>query len=529
MSNDSLFNVRVRRAILRGVDALATKVGGKLGPCGRDAAPLEGSEAAADAVAVSKDNPFENLGAQLVREVVATTALAVGDGTTTAAVLAQSIYCGGVDLLAAGRDPKLINRGVSRAVAHVVRQLEAMSIAGPDQQCIAHVAALAANADTAIAEVVTRALLLVGQGGAISVEEGALTPGESAETTLTLLSGMQLSCGYLSPYFVTDTAQMLVAYNDALVLVCQGTLSDLAELAPLLAEVASSGRALVVIAEDFGSDALGALVVNKLRGRLQVAALSSRALGAGTGLLEDIAIFTGCRPCGANAGVGLGALTLADLGSVQRISMGKSSSRLVGGAGSAPAMEARVGQLRSELAGAQPSERGVFEERLQKLTGGVAVIRVGAASERERKERKRRAESSISSTRAAIEEGTVQGGGVAYVRCIPALLALEVPAEEDVGVELLARALEAPLRCIADNGGFDPSKVLRTVSASENPEHGFNVATGVYEDLRLAGIIDATKVARLALRNAASIASLMLTTEAVIVRNDLRGGVRRRG
>jgi chaperonin GroEL len=521
MAKQILFDVRAREAILKGVNTLTDAVKVTLGPRGRNVvleqsfgAPLITKDGVTVAKAIVLYDRFENMGAQMVKEVASRTSEIAGDGTTTATVLAQAIFREGSKLIAAGNDPMAIKRGIDKAVAVVVEALKKLSKTTRGEMDIAQVGSISANGDKTIGNIIAEAMAKVGKEGVITVEEA-----KGLETTLEVVEGMQFDRGYLSPYFVTDPERMETVFEDAYVLIHEKKISGMQDLLPLLEQVAKAGKPLLIIAEELEGDALATLVVNKLRGALSACAV--RAPGFGDrrkAMLEDIATLTGGRMIAEDLGIKLENVQLADLGSAKRIVVDKDTTTLVDGGGGMAAIEARVKQLRAQLedvTAGSDYDREKLRERLAKLVGGVAIINVGAATETEMKEKKARVEDALHATRAAVEEGIVPGGGVAYLRCLPALDRLALEGEEKFGVDIVRRALEEPMRQIAQNGGWEGSIVVNKVHEGAGA-FGFNAATGQYEDLFEAGIIDPTKVARFALQNAASVASLMLSTEAMV-------------
>ena len=529
MAKELLFDTQGREAILRGINTLADAVKVTLGPKGRNVvleqsfgAPVITKDGVTVAKAIELQNRFENMGAQMVKEVASRTSDIAGDGTTTATVLAQAIYREGSKLVAAGNGPMEIKRGIDKAIAAVIVALKKLSTPTQGQKEIAQVGTISANGDSTIGNIIAEAMEKVGKDGVITVEEA-----KGLETTLEAVEGMQFDRGYLSPYFVTDPARMEVLLEDAYVLVHEKKISAMKDFLPLLELVAKSGKPLLVIAEELEGDALATLVVNRLRGTLKVCAV--RAPGFGDrrkSMLEDIAILTGAKMISEDLGVKLENVQLADLGRARRIVIDKDDTTLVDGGGAKPAIEARVKQLRAQLediTAGSDYDREKLQERLAKLVGGVAIISVGAATETEMKEKKARLEDALHATRAAVEEGVVPGGGVAYLRCLPALDDLVLEGGEKSGADIVRRALEEPLRQIAGNGGWEGSIVVNNVREGKGP-FGFNAATGQYEDLLAAGVIDPTKVSRHALQNAASVASLMLTTEAMIAERPSKKG-----
>ncbi len=529
MAKDILFDARGREAILRGVNTLADAVKVTLGPRGRNVvleqsfgSPLITKDGVTVAKAITLEDRFENMGAQMVKEVASRTSDIAGDGTTTATVLAQAIYREGSKLVAAGNNPMEIKRGIDKAVTAVVEALKKISKPTRGQKEIAQVGTISANGDATIGNIIAEAMEKVGKEGVITVEEA-----KGLETTLEVVEGMQFDRGYLSPYFVTDAARMEAVFEDAYVLVHEKKISGMKDLLPLLELVAKSGKPLLIIAEELEGDALATLVVNKLRGTLNTCAV--RAPGFGDrrkAMLEDIATLCGGKMIAEDLGNKLENVQLADLGRAKRIVVDKDNTTLIDGGGKKAAIEARVKQLRAQLediTAGSDYDREKLQERLAKLVGGVAIINVGAATETEMKEKKARVEDALHATRAAVEEGVVPGGGVAYLRCLPALDKLVVEGAEKFGVDIVRRALEEPIRQIAGNGGWEGSIVVNKAREGKGA-FGFNAASGKYQDLLEGGVIDPTKVSRHALQNAASVAALMLTTEAVIAeRPDKKG------
>ena len=521
MSKEILSDVRARDAILRGINVLADAVKVTLGPRGRNVvleqsfgAPTVTKDGVSVAKAIVLEDRFENMGAQMVKEVASRTSDIAGDGTTTATVLAQAIFREGAKLVAAGNDPMAIKRGIDKAVTAVIEALKKISRPTRGEMEIAQVGSISANGDKTIGSLIAEAMAKVGRDGVITVEEA-----KGLETTLDVVEGMQFDRGYLSPYFVTDPERMEAVFEDAYVLLHEKKISGMKDLLPLLELVAKAGKPLVIIADDLEGDALATLVVNKLRGTLIVCAV--RAPGFGDrrkAMLEDIATLTGGRLVSEELGIKLESVTLDQLGRARRIVIDKDTTTLIDGKGAKTAVEARVKQLRTQLediTAGSDYDREKLQERLAKLVGGVAIINVGAATETEMKEKKARVEDALHATRAAVEEGIVPGGGVAYLRCLPALDGLDLAGAEKFGADIVRRSLEEPLRQIAGNGGWEGSVVVNQVREGKGA-FGFNAATGKYEDLLEAGVIDPTKVSRHALQNAASVASLMLTTEAMI-------------
>ena len=513
------FQQRARDEILRGVRTLADAVAVTLGPKGRNVV-LEKSFGAPtvtkDGVSVAKeielDDRFANMGAQMVREVASRTSDKAGDGTTTATVLARAIYEEGVKLVVAGHDPMNLKRGIDAAVEAVVEELRRMAKKTSGRNEIAQVGTISANGDATIGNIIAEAMEKVGKEGVITVEEA-----KGLETTLDVVEGMEFDRGYISPYFVTDPARMEAVLDEPLILVTDRKISAMADIVPLLEQIVRLGRPLLIIADDLEGEALAALVVNKLRGTLNVAAVKAPGFGdRRKEMLRDIAILTGATVVSEEGGVKLDQITADDLGRAKRVTIDKDATTLIDGAGEAAAIEARVKQIRAQIDETTSDyDREKLQERLAKLVGGVAVIDVGAATETEMKEKKARVEDALNATRAAVEEGIVPGGGVSLVRCIPVLEKLSLPLEQQLGVDIVRRALEEPLRRIAANAGWEGAVVVEKVRAGQG-SFGFNAATETFEDLEQAGVIDPTKVERTALQNAASVASLLLTTEAMI-------------
>ena len=513
------YDMKAREAMLNGVKALADAVVVTLGPKGRNVVIDKswGSPAVTkDGVTVAKEieleDRFENMGAQMVKEVASKTSDTAGDGTTTATLLARAIYEQGQKLVAAGNDPMAIKRGIDAAVEVVVKELHKLSKPTQDQRDIAQVGTISANNDETIGNIIAEAMNKVGKEGVITVEEA-----KGMETTLEVVEGMQFDRGYLSPYFVTDPEKMVVSLEDPFILINEKKVSNMKDLLPILEQVAKMGKPLMIIAEDVDGEALATLVVNKLRGTLQVAAVKAPGFGdKRKAMLEDIAVLTGGQLVSEDLGTKLENLTVADLGKAKRINIDKDNTTIVDGAGSRSAIEGRVKQIRAQIEETTSDyDREKLQERLAKLIGGVAVINVGAATETEMKEKKARVEDALNATRAAVEEGIVPGGGVALVRCLAVLEKIKIKADQKLGVKVVMRAMEEPLRQIAKNAGAEGSVVIDKVKNGEGA-FGYNAQTDTYEDLMKAGIMDPTKVVRFALQNAASVASLMLTTQAMI-------------
>jgi chaperonin GroEL len=518
-AKEILFNSAARRQIANGLNTLANAVKVTLGPRGRNVVldrSWGGPTVTKDGVTVAKEieleNHFANLGAQMVKEVASQTSEVAGDGTTTATVLAQAIYAEGATVVTAGANPMDVKRGIDAAVAVVVAELKKQSTPTRGKDEIAQVGTISANGDQAIGRLIAEAMEKVGKEGVITIEEA-----KSMDTTLEVVEGMQFDRGYLSAYFITDADRMEVALVDAYILIHERRLSSMRDLLPLLEQVAKAGKPLLIVAEDVDGEALATLVVNKLRGTLHVCAVKAPGFGdRRKDVLQDLAVLTGGRAVTEDLGLKLENLTLADLGRAGTITVDKDHTTIIAGAGKKDEILARARQLRAQVADATADhDREKLEERLAKLVGGVAVIKVGAATETEMKEKKARVEDALHATRAAVEEGIVPGGGVALLRALPALERLERPGDQQYGVNIVRRALEAPLRQMAQNGGVEGAVVVAKVREGTGA-YGYNVATGVYEDLIEAGVIDPTKVVRAALQNAASVAALMLTTEALI-------------
>jgi chaperonin GroEL len=513
------YDMKARELMLNGVRTLADAVVVTLGPKGRNVvldkswgSPTVTKDGVTVAKEIELDDKFENMGAQMVKEVASKTSDMAGDGTTTATVLARSIYEEGQKLVAAGNNPMAIKRGVDAAVEVAVKELQKLSKTTKDQREIAQVGTISANNDETIGNIIAEAMNKVGKEGVITVEEA-----KSMETTLEVVEGMQFDRGYLSPYFVTDPEKMVASLEDPYILINEKKISSMKDLLPILEQVAKMGKPLMIIAEDVDGEALATLVVNKLRGTLHVAAVKAPGFGdRRKAMLEDIAILTGGQVVSEDLGIKLENLAVSDLGNAKRITIDKDNTTIVDGAGSRAALEGRVKQIRAQIDETTSDyDREKLQERLAKLIGGVAVINVGAATETEMKEKKARVEDALNATRAAVEEGIVPGGGVALVRCLDALSKMKIKADQKLGVKVVMRAIEEPLRQIANNAGLEGSVVIDKVKHSQG-SFGYNADTDTYEDLMKAGVIDPTKVVRLALQNAASVASLMLTTQAMV-------------
>ncbi len=513
------YEMKAREAILKGMNTLSDAVRVTLGPRGRNVilekswgAPTVTKDGVTVAKEIELEDKFENMGAQMVKEVASKTSDVAGDGTTTATILAQAIYREGQKLVAAGNDPMAIKRGIDKAVEVVVSELAKMSKATKDQREIAQVGCISANNDETIGNIIAEAMNKVGKEGVITVEEA-----KSMETTLEVVEGMQFDRGYLSPYFVTDPEKMEVSLQDPYILIHEKKISVMKDLLPILEQVAKMGKPFIILAEDVEGEALATLVVNKLRGTLQCAAVKAPGFGdRRKAMLEDIAVLTGGQAISEDLGIKLESIAISDLGKAKRMTIDKDNTTIVDGAGARSALEGRVRQIRAQIDETTSDyDREKLQERLAKLIGGVAVINVGAATEPEMKEKKARVEDALNATRAAVEEGIVAGGGVALVRAIPALDKIKIKAAQKIGARVVQRALEEPLRQIAENAGHEGSVVVDKVK-NEKGSFGFNADTEKYEDLMGAGVIDPTKVVRYALQNAASVAGLMLTTEAMV-------------
>src|SRR5438874_7292199 len=509
-----------RQAILRGVNMLADAVKITLGPKGRNVVldkKFGSPTITKDGVTVAKEielkEPLENMGAQMVKEVASKTSDVAGDGTTTATVLAQAIFREGVKTVAAGANPMAVKRGIERAVEVAVEEIKKLAKDVKKGPMIAQVATVSANNDTHIGNIIAEAMDKVGKDGVITVEEA-----KSIETTLDVVEGMQFDRGYLSPYFVTDPDRMECVLENCLVLIHEKKISTMKDLLPILEQVAKMSRPLLIVAEDVEGEALATLVVNKLRGTLQAAAVKAPGFGdRRKAMLEDIAVLTGGKAITEDLGIKLENIKVEDLGKAKKIVIDKDNTTLVEGAGKHQTIEGRVKQLRTQIDETTSDyDREKLQERLAKLVGGVAVIKVGAATETEMKEKKARVEDAMHATRAAVEEGIVPGGGVAFVRAVPALDKVKLEHDEQIGVNIVKRALEEPLRMIASNAGHEGAVVLGKVKESKEANYGFNAATEEYGDMIKDGILDPAKVTRTALQNAASISALMLTTEALV-------------
>jgi len=518
-AKEIIFDEGGRALILKGVNTLADTVKATLGPRGRNVviekswgSPTVTKDGVTVAKEIELENKFENMGAQMVKEVASKTSDVAGDGTTTATVLAQAIYREGARMVAAGHNPMDLKRGIDAAVGKIVDELKKMSKATKGQKDIQQVGTISANGEEAIGKFIAEAMEKVGKEGVVTIEEA-----KGMETVLDVVDGMQFDRGYLSPYFVTDADRMEAVLNDAFVLICEKKISAMKDLLPILEQVARAGKPMCIVAEDIEGEALATLVVNKLRGTLQVCAIKAPGFGdRRKEMLKDIAVLTGGQAVTEDLGVKLESITLKDLGRAKRITVDKDNTTIVDGAGKRADIEARTKQIRAQIETTTSDyDKEKLQERLAKLVGGVAVIRVGAHTETEMKEKKARVEDALHATRAAVEEGIVPGGGVALVRSLKAVEKLNLPTEQMIGVNIVRRACEEPCRQIATNAGVDGSIVVHKVREGSGA-FGYNAATDEYEDLVEAGVIDPTKVVRSALQNAASVAALLLTTEALI-------------
>ena len=515
-----VYSENSRQAILRGVNQLADAVKVTLGPKGRNVVlekKFGGPTITKDGVTVAKEvelkDPLENMGAQMVREVASKTSDVAGDGTTTATVLAQSIFKEGVKAVAAGANPMALKRGIEKAVEAVVEEVKKMAVKVSNDEKIAQIGTISANGDTEIGDTIAEAMKKVGKDGVITVEES-----KTMKTELQTVEGMQFDRGYLSPYFVSDPERMECVLEDPYILIHEKKISNMKDLLPVLEQIARSGKPLLVVAEEVEGEALATLVVNKLRGTLNACAVKAPGFGdRRKAMMEDIATLTGGKAIFEETGIKLEGVKLEDLGRAKRVTVDKDNTTIIDGAGKPKDIEGRIKQLRAQIEDTTSDyDREKLQERLAKLAGGVAVIKVGAATETEMKEKKARVEDALHATRAAVEEGIVPGGGVTLLRAASALSALKLEGDEKIGVDIVRRACEEPLRQITGNGGWEGAIVIEKIRTNKEPNFGFNAATGDYEDLVKAGVIDPAKVTRSALQNAASISALMLTTEAMI-------------
>ncbi|MCJ8500483.1 chaperonin GroEL [Desulfatitalea alkaliphila] len=513
------YGFEAREKMLNGVNMLADAVKVTLGPKGNNVvleksfgSPLVTKDGVTVAKEIELEGKFENMGARMVKEVASKTSDTAGDGTTTATILAQAIYSEGQRLVTAGTNPMALKRGIDQGAAAIIAELKKLSKPTKDKNEIKQVGAISANSDEVIGQLISDAMEKVGKEGVITVEEA-----KSMETTLTVVEGMQFDRGYISPYFVTNTEKMQAVLEEPYILFSEKKISNMQDMVPLLEQVARMGRPLAIVAEDVDGEALATLIINKLRGTLKVAAVKAPGFGdRRKAMLQDMAILTGGQVVSEELGIKLENIGVNDLGRCKIVRIDKDNTTIVDGAGERSAIEGRMKQIRAQIEETTSDyDREKLQERLAKLVGGVAVLNIGAATETEMKEKKARVEDALNATRAAVEEGIVPGGGVALVRCLPALDKVDAKGEEKLGVRLLQRALTAPLRQLAVNAGLDGSVVLNKVLEGKD-DYGFNAATEQYENLLAAGVLDPTKVVRFALQNAASVAGLMLTTEAMI-------------
>ena len=520
MAKQLLFDDAARNAILRGVALLTDAVKATLGPKGRNAildkkfgAPTITKDGVTVAKEIELKEPCENMGAQLVREVASKTSDVAGDGTTTATVLAHAIYREGIKNVAAGANPMDLKRGIEKAVEVVIEELKKLSKPVQEKKEIAQVGTISANNDASIGELIAEAMDKVGKDGVITVEEA-----KSMQTTLDVVEGMQFDRGYISPYFITDPERMECTLEDVYILINEKKISSMKDLLPILEQIAKMGKPLFIIAEEVEGEALATLVVNKLRGTLQVCAVKAPGFGERRkAMLEDIAVLTGGTMISEDIGIKLENIKINDLGRAKKITVDKENTTIVEGSGDPKKIEGRVKQIKTQVDETTSDyDREKLQERLAKLVGGVAVINVGAATETEMKEKKARVEDALNATRAAVEEGIVPGGGVAFMRCLPALKNLKLEADQQVGVEIIRKALEEPIKQIVNNAGLEGSVVVEKVKHSKEVNYGFDADKEEYTDMIKAGIIDPTKVTRYALQNASSVAALMLTTAVMI-------------
>ncbi|MCD6460703.1 chaperonin GroEL [bacterium] len=527
------FSDEARQSILKGVEKLSAAVKITLGPKGRNViidkkfgAPTITKDGVTVAKEIELESPYENMGAQMVKEVASKTSDIAGDGTTTATVLAEAIYGQGLRNVTAGSNPMKLKKGIEKAVETVVAELQKMSKQIKDTNAIKQIATISANGDTTIGEIIAKAMDKVGKDGVITVEEA-----KSIETHLETVEGMQFDKGYLSPYFVTDTDSMQAVLEDCFVLIYEKKISNLKDMLPLLEKVAQSGKPLLIIAEDVEGEALATLVVNKIRGTFQCAAVKAPGFGdRRKAMLQDIAILTAGKCVTEDLGLKLENLTLEDLGKAKRVTIDKENTTIVEGAGSTDDIQARIKQIRNEIeVSTSDYDKEKLQERLAKLAGGVAVINIGAATEVEMKEKKARVEDALHATRAANEEGIIAGGGVAFIRALPALKLIKTDdPEEKIGIDIIYRSLQEPVKQLAANAGKEGSVIVQEVLSRKGNE-GYNVADDKFEDLFKSGVIDPTKVTRSALQNASSISALLLTTECLITdlpqeKSDMPGG-----
>jgi chaperonin GroEL len=520
MAKQLMFDQDARAAILKGVNVLTDAVKATLGPKGRNVmidkkfgAPTITKDGVTVAKEIELKDPYENMGAQLVREVASKTSDVAGDGTTTATVLAQAIYREGMKNVTAGANPMDLKRGIEKAVAAVIENLKKMSKPVNEKKEISQVGSISANSDETIGKLIAEAVDKVGKDGVITVEEA-----KSMVTSLDVVEGMQFDRGYISPYFVTNAEKMEAVLENAFILLSEKKISTMKDLLPILEQTAKMGAPMVIIAEDVEGEALATLVVNKLRGTLQICAIKAPGFGdRRKAMLEDLAILTGGSVISEDLGIKLENVKISDLGRAKKITVDKDNTTIVEGAGKTDAIQGRVKQIKAQIADTTSDyDKEKLQERLAKIVGGVAVINVGAATETEMKEKKARVEDALHATRAAMEEGIVAGGGVALLRCIPMLDKLMLSGDEQIGVNIVKKSLEEPIRQIVNNAGLEPSVIVDKVKNSDKPNFGFDAQKEEYVDMLSAGIIDPTKVTRSALQNASSVASLMLTTEVMI-------------
>jgi len=520
MAKQLMFDQEARAAILKGVNVLTDAVKATLGPKGRNVmidkkfgAPTITKDGVTVAKEVELKDPYENMGAQLVREVASKTSDVAGDGTTTATVLAQAIYREGMKNVTAGANPMDLKRGIEKAVEAVIENLKKISKPVLDKKEISQVGSISANSDATIGNLIAEAVDKVGKDGVITVEEA-----KSMTTSLDVVEGMQFDRGYISPYFVTNAEKMEAVLENAYILLSEKKISTMKDLLPILEQTAKMGAPMVIIAEDVEGEALATLVVNKLRGTLQICAIKAPGFGdRRKAMLEDIAILTGGQVISEDLGIKLENVKITDLGRAKKITIDKDNTTIVEGVGKTEAIQGRVKQIKAQIAETTSDyDKEKLQERLAKIVGGVAVINVGAATETEMKEKKARVEDALHATRAAMDEGIVAGGGVALLRCIPMLDKLKLSGDEQIGVNIVKKSLEEPIRQIVNNAGLEPSVIVDKVKSSDKPNYGFDAQKEEYVDMLQAGIIDPTKVTRSALQNASSVASLMLTTEVMI-------------
>ena len=521
MAKQLLYSEEARRAILRGVEQLARAVKVTLGPKGRNVvldkkfgAPTITKDGVTVAKEIELKDPYENMGAELVKEVASKTSDIAGDGTTTATVLAEAIFREGMKNVTAGSNPMALKRGIEKAVEKVIEELKRLStpINSKDKKQVTQVASIAANNDREIGELIAEAMTKVGKDGVITVEEG-----KASKTELELVEGMEFDQGYLSPYFVTDAEKMEVSLDDPYILIHEKKISNMKDILPLLEKVARAGKPLLIISEETEGEVLATLVVNKIRGTLACAAVKAPGYGdRRKAMLEDIAILTGGNAITEDLGIKLENVKIEDLGRAKRVRIDKDNTTIVEGAGKSADLQARIGQLKKQIEDTDSEyDKEKLQERLAKLSGGVAVINVGAATETEMKEKKARVEDALHATRAAVEEGIVPGGGVALLRCVGVLDKMKLQGDEQIGIDIVKRALEEPIRQIANNAGMEGSVVVNKVKDMKTNE-GYDADKDVYVDMFQAGVIDPKKVTRSALQNAASIAALMITTETIV-------------